>query len=611
MNRKFNFMIAFMLLIGWNFPTAAQSIAAKNITYVKDIETVFSQGINEYRSGNFQTAKEIFLSLTTDFPIHQRITIVYLMLGKTYYKLGEYNKAISMLNKILDIYPNSNYIDDAHYAIGCCYYQMERYVPSVREFLWILDYGKDKKLIEKTRKLVFKIIELNLSVKEIENLQNETTGVAATAILNMKLAQKWAGLGNKDKAVTVLQNHLENNAPNEYSRIINELLRKIQDQQETIEVKVGVLLPLSSEFSEQAQAILTGIKYAQQTFNQNSLIQVKLIIKDTEGSIINIIRAARELVEDEKLIAIIGELESEKTASFAPIIDDAGVTLIPPVASANGLAALSKYIFQINGDLETRGIRMAEFAIKNLNLHSFATLAPADNYGKDMTDSFTATIDQLNGEIIAQKWYYENSQDMARQFNSIRELGFKRMNKDSLIEEYTRDMNPIQKAKFDDEVIPVTSIDAVFFPIYTEDIKYIVPQFAYANIKANILGGQYWYDIEELREKNIISHVDSIIFESDFYFDDISPEFHNFRTNFRKQMGKTPDEMECYGYDAMLLIAEAIKNNALTREAIQHYLTELENFEGIRGLITFKNNNRVNSEQRFITFVKGRFLLLK
>jgi len=609
--KAFRFIII-LIFLGVFFDVFAQSITGNNITYVKETELLFSQGVNKYRLRKFQQAKDIFLRLKDSYPPHQRITTVYLMLAKTYYKLGEYEETFSTLRTLLANYPQSNYVDDAHYAMGNCYYKMKKYAQSVREFLWVVDYSKDQKLVEKTRKLVYKVIDYNLTLKEITNLKTEITGMSSGAILNIQLAQKLMNVGDKEKAISLLIEYRDTHPRNKYLSQVNKVLKTIQDQQKIIELKIGVILPLSSEFSDQAQAVLAGIKYAQQNINKNSQsLKIKLIVKDSEGSIINCIKSAQELVKDEKIIAIIGELESEKTASIASIIDLNGVPLVTPVASENGLAALSRYIFQANGDLEKRGALLAEFAIKELGHRTFATLAPADNYGKEMTDSFTAMVDKLNGEIVAQKWFYGNTQDMGRQFSSIRELGYNRMNKDSIYYEYVKNLTPSQRAKFKKETIPVTTIDAIFFPIYTEDIKYVVPQYAFANIRAQILGGQYWYEINELSNRNVISHVDSLIFESDYFFDDIKPEFHNFRTNFRKVMGRTPKEMECYGYDAMLLIGDAITHKAINREAVRDYLDNIDYFKGIRGPITFKTNERVNSEQRIISFINGRFVLIK
>ncbi|MBD3289067.1 ABC transporter substrate-binding protein [candidate division KSB1 bacterium] len=600
-----------ILLFGWVTATCAQSIAARNIRFVQDVETLFSQGVNEYRLENYQKAVDIFLNLIRKYPDNQRITAIELMLGRSYYQLKKYNSAISTLRELIATYPQSNYADDSHFFIGLSFYKMDNFVSSVRELLWITDYGKDKRLVEKSRNLAIKILENNLSLDEIANLRAESVGEMSSMLLTIKLAQRWNSQGNKSKATQLLKNYIRAHSENDYISVMREVLKQIENQKVSLNLKVGVILPLSSEYAEQAQSVLAGIKYALKKFNSDSEYNVDLVIKDSEGSIISCVHSVSDLVRDDNIVAIIGELESENTASIAPIINYNAIPLIVPVASANGLAELSKFLFQVNGNLESRGELLAKYAMNVNHDSTFATMAPADQYGKDMTDSFTAAIDKLGGEIFAQKWYYGDAEDMGRQFKSIREIGFSMMNRDSLIDHYTRDMTPYQKSKFRISTIPVTTIDAVFFPIYTDDIKYVVPQFAFANVRAQIYGGQYWYDLDELRNKNIVSHVDSLTFVSDYYLDEIDPEFRNFRADFRKEIGTTPGLMDYYGYDAMSIILDAIKNDATTREAIKNHLNNLDNFMGIRGPINFKNNQRVNTGQRIIMFVNGRFILAK
>ncbi len=607
---KLTFRISLvMLLLAWVPEISAQSIAAKNIKFIQEVETQFSQGVNEYRLENYQKAVDIFLSVIGKYPNNQRITAVKLMLGKSYYKLKQYNSAISILRELIASYPQSNYADDSHFFIGLSFYQMDNYVSAVRELLWIGDYGKDKRLIDKSRNLSIKILENNLNLDEIANLRTESVGHVSSVLLTIKLAQRWNSQGNKTKATQLLKNYIKANSKNEYISVMQEVLKQIENQKISLNLKVGVILPLSSEYREQSQSVLAGIKYALKKLTRESDYNVELIVKDSEGSIISCIAAVSELVKDDNVVAIIGELESEKTASIAPIINYNAVPLVVPVASANGLAELSNYLFQVNGNLESRGALLAKHAMNVNHDSTFATLAPADEYGKEMTDSFTATVDKLGGEIIVQKWYYGNAEDMGRQFKSMREIGFNKMNKDSLIQHYTRNMTPYQKSKFRTSTIPVTSVDAVFFPIYTEDIKYVVPQFAFVNVTSQIYGGQYWYDIDELRNKNIVSHVDSLTFVSDYYFNELSPQFKNVQADFRKEIGTTPELMEYYGYDAMAIILEAIKNKAVTRDEIKIYLNTLNDYMGIRGPIKFKDNNRVNTGQRVITFVNGRFIL--
>jgi len=598
----FFFLILFLAFL-W-IKSTAQTIRAENVHYVPDVEVSFSEGVNEYRNGNYEKATQIFEELLNHSPVHQRITAVYLMLAKCHYKLASYKKAISILNEFINKFPKSNYIDDAHYTMGFCYYELGEYINSLNEFLYIADHGKEKKLIEKSRNYALRIIENNIAFNELQRIMENTTGEMSSAILTIKLSQRFLAYGDRDRAIMLLQNFVQQHPQNPYLSTFKQLLSRTHISVPSEEVIIGVILPLSGEYHEQAKAVLAGIQYAQKKFNDKSNVRINLVIKDSEGDMVKLVKAAQELAKDDRIVAIIGELERDKTVAIAAAINDLNIPLIAPTTSGNGVASLNEYTFQANCDLENRGHILAKYAIEELKLKTFATLAPADNHGKDMTDSFTSTVDQLGGKIIAQKWYYTDAQDLKRQFNSIRELGFNLVNKDSLIRHYSRELDVFKVEK-----VPVTSIDGIFFPCYTEEIQYIAPQFAFANIKAQIIGGEYWNDIDKLRSNQ--TYVDGIIFCSGYYFDETNPEFIKFRNDFRLVMKRTPEVMESYGYDAMSVLIDAIAQKQTTRGGIREHLDSLENFPGLRGPITFKGNNRVNSEIRILTYKNGRIEALK
>ncbi|MBN2008424.1 ABC transporter substrate-binding protein [candidate division KSB1 bacterium] len=633
-------ILAFILGLFLSISVYAQKSFDGNVTYIPEVETLFDQGVSAYQTGNYERARDVFARLLNEYPEHQRITATYLMLGKSYFKLEKYGSAITDLEKLITNFPKSSYVDDAHFTLGYCYYQQEMYIDAVKEFLWVADYAKNKTLQEKGRGYAFRMLDNHFELSELEQLQDEVTGKMGSAIVTLMLARQWDKLGNESRAVSLIEEYMRMHPDHKYKDLLNKYLEKTRSDQRSGEIKIGVLLPLSSEYKDEAQRILNGIKFAVHQYNQKSKADIRLIIKDTQGSIMTCIKAARDLALDERVIGIIGELESEKTASIAPIAEYNRIPLIAPVASDNGLAALSEFLFQINGDLEQRGALIAKYATLNdmyfdMSLNqsveslmqsirrdtsitdsmvyrnkTFATLAPADNYGKEITDSFTSMVDRLGGEIVAQKWYYENTQDLARQYKSLRDIGFARTNKDSIIEAMTADMTEYQKARFDEDKIPITTIDAIFMPIYTEELKYVIPQFAYANIKATLFGGQYWYNMDELRNRNVVAHVENLVFECDYFLESYDATFLKFRNDFRKVMNTSPGAMECYGFDATLVLLDAIDHDNLTRDAVRDYLNDMENFEGIRGPITFKNNRRVNTGQRILMFTKNRFELI-
>jgi len=596
--------LIFMGVILFAFPSLAQTIKADDVQYIPEVEVIFSRGINEYRSGRYEIANRTFEELLNEYPNHQRITAVQFMAGKCLYKLESYRKSLTAFSEFIKNFPTSNYVDDARFALGKIYYHLGQYNNSLDEFLFVADNSGERKLIETSRNLALKIIDNNIEPETIQRLQEKSTGETASAILTIKLSQYYSERGERDKAIAILQEFVRLHPDNPYLTSVQGVLGRVGVSQHSGDIKIGVILPLTGDYAEQARAVLDGIMYAQKKFNSANSNNIELVIKDSEGDVVKLVSSARELANDSRVSAIIGELERDKTVVISTITSDFNIPIIAPTTSGSGVASINEYTFQPNCDLETIGIDMARYAVQSLGLKTFATLAPADNYGKDMTDAFTATVDQLGGQIIAQKWYYVGTEDLKRQFESIRELGFRTMNRDSLVYAMTRDLNDAQRRRFRDDSIPVFSIDGIFIPCYSDEIDYIAPQFAYANIRAQIFGGEYWYDTDRLRNNQ--KYLDGMVFSSSYFKDETSVDYIKFRNDFRKVMKKTPDILETYGIDAMGIILDAIKNKKTSREEIRKHLDELENYSGIRGPISFRGNNRVNSRIRLIQFKDGK-----
>ncbi|MDW7680018.1 MAG: penicillin-binding protein activator [bacterium] len=598
----FGFVLSILVV---NANGLGQTIRVKGVNYIPEIEVLFNNGVNAFQKGEYTKAKEIFENMVLKYPPHQRITISHIMLAQSLFRLGNFQHALSIVNELIQKYPMSRYIQDANYIKGFCYYRQGLFYEAAIAFLSVPDNTDREKLREKSQIFALKIIENNLNLKDTEKLNEKVTGRIASAIVTIKLAMRYLNIGKKELAVVLLQNFIKRYPDSPYNASIRDMLTKTTITAKTAVAKIGVILPLSGEYANQAKGVLAGIRYVQKKFNNNSTLQIDLVIKDSEGDIVNAVQAARELSNDSQVVAIIGELEREKAIAISAGLCNANVSLLAPTTSGNGVTSLSEYTFQMNSDLETRGQSIAEYAIEQLGLKSFAVLAPTDDYGTKISDSFTSKVEELGGTVVTQKWYYPGTDDLTRQFKAIREIGFNSMNKDSLIQHYTRGLTDLQRRRFDLETIPVTSIDGVFVPCYTEEIKFIAPQFAYVNIKTQLLGDEYWYESEELRKNQ--QYVEGVIFSSGYYINEIDPDFVRFRNDFRREMQRTPELMELYGADTMAALANAIEQGNSTREEIADHLRNLSNFKGINGLISLNCANRVNAEVRLLTYRNGVF----
>ena len=191
------------------------------------------------------------------------------------------------------------------------------------------------------------------------------------AVVTLKLSKREIKNQNYLTAKTYLQAFLELFPQSEY----DENIRKSLAQAETLsagEFIIGVILPLSGETSELGKRLLNGIRFAVNQHNKTETSHIRLIVKNSKGNRVEAIKAAQELGENGEVLAIIGELESDKTAAIAAIAQEKGIPFFAPTANMDGIADIGENIFQLNSTLSVQAEQIARFAVLDQQMKEFA-----------------------------------------------------------------------------------------------------------------------------------------------------------------------------------------------------------------------------------------------
>ncbi len=614
-----------VLSLGLGLTARAQSAVQYNPT----AEAQFKKAVELFKNGQVEQAAQILGELAATRPLHQRSSVSLVLLAKAYYRLNRCDDAVRAAQSLLKTFPESRYVPYARYIVAGCYVKKGRNREAVPILAETAATAKDSVLQRAAfRTLVGLVGQLEPSV--LQKILRRIRDDRAASYLELAEVEVALQHGALSEVIRRGQDLAGNTEVQRVRRRAEELVA-IARQLQRGNLRIGVILPLSGYYAEQGKSLLRGIEFALKR-NKPEGLRLDLVVRDSESSLLRAIQAAQDMVVDDRIVGVIGELEGDKSIAIGAITSAHHLPLLVPASSLTGVASVGNYVFQLNADLERRGQVLADYAYNELGHRTFATLAPADEYGRQITDAFTERVDELGGSIVAQAWYYDSAQDLSRQFKVIRRLGFLRFIADTLkaadttlvvvpkeeVEAVWKALNDSLKAKanpgdptnlVDDEDVPVLGIDAMFFPVYTEDIPYVASQFAYYNIRAHPLGGAYWYAPEELRKNK--RYVDGLVFVSDWFLDETDPVFLKFRDDFRVVMHASPDRWAAYGYDAMNLFLKAIREGASTRDELKDRLEQMEHVPGIRGETTFKGGHRVNLEVNILQFIGGKITRLK
>lgn len=606
--RNFNKLICgviFLLLV--SLPAVGQDNAA--------VDSLFFQGVKFYKESDFKEALEIFKLIDRVYNDHSRLTASILMQGKAHYHLGEFQEALAEFNKVINDFSESEYYDDAIYGKISVYYKRRMMKEAVILCMKLMDSSKDEQFLEKSAKLSSSIMKYRMNIAELKELFDIIKGERGKAAVTLNLAKREIKVYHYQTSIKYLKQFIEMYPESKYTGRMKELIINAESLGKGL-MKIGVILPLSGSYSDEANSLLNGIKFALDKHNRVFNTRVELSIHDSENNIVKAVKIARELSDNEETLAIIGELSSNITAAIAGVTQSKGVPLVAPTAMMDGISTIGEGSFQISGELSTQGSILADYAVNGLGLKKFVILACGDEYGQTLRNSFAGEVIRHGGEIIAEEWYYEGVEQLKTQFQVIRKAGIEKMFNDSLIiqvpeeewEEKYADQ-PIQNGilyvkksihELADSIdIKVTSIDGIFLPVKPEALVYVAPQLAFFNIDCHIFGGSYWYDLEFLKKHR--DYIEGVYFVSDYYIDSSNYRYIQFVNNFRKKMGVSPGKMEIRGYDTAGLILSIVSEEIMTRNKFIKFLSGVDNYRGIGTTISF-NDKRVNTGLPLLQF---------
>lgn len=601
----------------WLFIIGILLVSAPILAQNDNPNDVFNQGLILYRNGDYEQAKINFLTLVALEENNPKRSAGLFMLAKTFNQLKDYQKAEQYADRLIQDFPTSRYLAYAYFVKGDVNYELGHYSEAMSHFAYAIEFAPNASFLHTCEEQASKLVNAHISLNTLEALRKTYPWTQAKPMLTIWSARLYAKNGNATKARDTIQDFLSNNPPQRYKVIAETLLSKLPEQTEA-KVRIGIVQPISGFFAKEAKDFLRGMAFALSQ-NQPEDVDIELLLGDSGGSMVETVKASRDLLNTQ-IEFVIGDLEGDKSAAIAGLVTPSNTPVIIPVSTENGITELGSNIFQVNNDIERRGSALASYAVETLQMKTFATLSPADEYGNAMTDAFTNSVDQLGGTIVSQQWYYPGTTDFSRQFQSIREAGFRLAFKDSLrlmgrditltkidslyqrFDRSTRRESDENEGLTEFTDLPVYSIDGIFLPIYEEDVPYVSSQLALSNIKAGLLGGDYWNNAEMLRKQQ--RYLDGIVFVAGLHFSETDLQYINFVRDFRIATSTTPGAMAVYGYNVMNLVVQAIEQGHTTGIDIANYLKTINNYKGLGTTISFDDQN-VNQFVNILQFLDG------
>jgi len=243
------------------------------------------------------------------------------------------------------------------------------------------------------------------------------------------------------------------------------------------------------------------------------------------------------------------------------LADEDGIPMVTPSGTAFDITAGKTYVYRSCFIDEFQGYVMANYAAET-GYKNVAILYGADSaYSMGLVAAFEAQAKVKGLTIVAKE---------AANFTDI---------------DFKSQLTNIKNAK----------PDAVFLPYYGDAMALILPQAKEVGLETIYLGADGTANVvENIADKSLLT---SVVYSDHFAFDSDDEAVVNFVTGYTAKYGEKPEiSFAATGYDAALVICEAIKAAGTTdHDAVNEVLKNIS-VEGVSGVISFdENNNPVKS----------------
>lgn len=305
--------------------------------------------------------------------------------------------------------------------------------------------------------------------------------------------------------------------------------------------------------------------------------KVRVITEDDRSDQNEAVNAVQKLVTSDNVVGVIGEVASTRSLAGATVCQRAGVAMLSP-SSTNPAVTVENgkvrpWIFRICFIDNFQGKIDGKFASEQ-GWKKIAVMTNVDqDYSKGLAKFFKDAYSG-SGQIVSDEQYSSRDRDFKAQLNRIKGAG----------------------------------PDAIYVPGYYTEVLLILQQAKQIGLDVPFFGGDGWDSPQTLA----LTEAQGDFYSDHYAVEDPSPEAQKFLKGYQDKYHKMPDAMAVLGYDAMRVMADAIKRAGSTdHEAIRKALAETKDFPGASGTITIDADHNARKPLVFLKIDDHKAKLFK
>ncbi|MFE7062064.1 ABC transporter substrate-binding protein [Sutcliffiella sp. NPDC057660] len=355
--------------------------------------------------------------------------------------------------------------------------------------------------------------------------------------------------------------------------------------------KIGAIYSKTGDGSPLGEPEWNATKLLEKQINDDGGINgtpIEIILVDDESTPEKAMEQMNRLINDEKVLAVLGSTTSGASLSMKGIAMDNEVPMVSAGAAVGIISPVeeSKWVFKTPHS-DAHAAERVYMYLQEAGLKEVAILADSNAFGASGVEQLEALTSEYDIEIVANESYNTDDADMKTQLTKINSSSAK-----ALIVWGTN---------------PGPAIIAKNMKELGMDIPYI---------GSHGIANQSFINLAGDAAEGVLIPTGKLLFPTQIPEDDVQYEvISSFYDSYTAEYDAEPTNFGSYGYDNLMLVVEALKSGATDRESIRDYLeNKVKDYVGATGIFTFspEDHNGLKADSMVLAEIKdGKWVLKK
>ena len=346
------------------------------------------------------------------------------------------------------------------------------------------------------------------------------------------------------------------------------------------EIKIGLVCPVSGQSAIAGEYMKNGVSLITDDLAKNGGLEiqgkkmpVKFVIEDNEAKPDVTANVYRKLVDQDKVLAIVGPDMSKCILAGGPIAQAAKVPAIGTFTTNEKVTQVGDFLFRACFIDPFQGKVAAKYAREFQKANTAAVLYNnADDYSKGLMENFKAMFEELGGKVVEVQAY--GGAD---------------------VKDYNVQLTKIKAAK----------PEVLFMPNLFSEVPLQSKQARQMGITAKFLGGDSW-DSPDVPNIAGAEYVEGAAFVAAFSPSDPNPLTQDFVTRYKAKFGVNPNSNAVLAYEAAMIVLKGVQDaKKLDGQSVRDAMAAINGYALPSGSVAFDANRNPIKGAVIMAYQKG------